>query len=78
MSAIAAPARRASAAAKHPAVVGPIGRLGGWTADHVRAVAIAWAVVAVGARRLRAEGRDGALGRGLAGQRLASRCRRGS
>jgi putative drug exporter of the RND superfamily len=27
--------------------VGPLGRLGRWTAEHVRAVAIAWAVVAV-------------------------------
>ena len=27
--------------------VGPLGRLGRWTADHVRAVAIAWVVVAV-------------------------------
>ena len=28
--------------------VGPIGRLGGWTADHFRAVLVAWLVVAVG------------------------------
>jgi putative drug exporter of the RND superfamily len=27
--------------------VGPLGRLGRWTGDHVRAVAIAWAIVAV-------------------------------
>ncbi len=27
--------------------VGPIGRLGAWTADHIRAVALAWAVVAL-------------------------------
>jgi RND superfamily putative drug exporter len=27
---------------------GPIGRLGGWTATHFRAVAIAWAVLAIG------------------------------
>jgi len=33
-------------AAEHPAAVGPLGRLGRWTADHVRAVALAWAVVA--------------------------------
>ena len=32
---------------EHPEAVGPIGRLGGWAADHVRAVAIAWAVVAL-------------------------------
>jgi putative drug exporter of the RND superfamily len=28
-------------------VVGPIGRLGGWAADHLRAVALSWAVIAV-------------------------------
>ena len=28
--------------------VGPLGRLGRWTGDHVRLVAIAWAIVAVG------------------------------
>jgi len=28
--------------------VGPLGRLGGWTADHVRLVVLAWAVVAIG------------------------------
>jgi len=32
----------------HPEAVGPIGRLGRWAAEHVRAVAIAWAVVAIG------------------------------
>ena len=32
---------------EHPEAVGPIGRLGGWAADHVRAVSIAWAVVAL-------------------------------
>jgi RND superfamily putative drug exporter len=32
--------------AQHPDV-GPIGRLGRWAADHIRAVSIAWAVVAV-------------------------------
>ena len=31
-----------------PSVVGPIGRLGRWTADHVRLVALTWAVIAVG------------------------------
>jgi RND superfamily putative drug exporter len=34
--------------AEHPEAVGPIGRLGRFAADHVRAVSIAWAVVAVG------------------------------
>ncbi|MEI8106163.1 MAG: hypothetical protein WCH31_10065 [Actinomycetes bacterium] len=28
--------------------VGQLGRLGGWTADHVRAVSLAWVVVAIG------------------------------
>ena len=28
--------------------VGPVGRLGAWTADHFRAVLVAWIVVAVG------------------------------
>jgi RND superfamily putative drug exporter len=32
---------------EHPEAVGPIGRLGRWAAEHVRAVAIAWAVLAV-------------------------------
>jgi RND superfamily putative drug exporter len=35
-------------ALEHPGAVGPIGRLGRWAADHVRAVAIAWAILAVG------------------------------
>ncbi len=38
----------AAAAPAPPEAVGPLGRLGRWTADHVRAVAITWAVVAVG------------------------------
>jgi RND superfamily putative drug exporter len=37
----------APAALERSTPVGPIGRLGGWAADHVRAVAIAWAVVAI-------------------------------
>ena len=28
-------------------VVGPIGRLGGWAADHLRTVALSWAVIAI-------------------------------
>ena len=32
---------------EHPEAVGPIGRLGRWAADHVRLVALAWAVVAL-------------------------------
>ena len=43
MSTIAAPAQAARTAPEHPEAVGPLGRLGRWTADHVRAVAIAWA-----------------------------------
>ncbi len=31
----------------HPVVVGPVGRLGRWTADHLRLVAVSWAIVAV-------------------------------
>ena len=37
-----------SAAPAPPGAVGPLGRLGRWTADHVRHVALAWVVVAVG------------------------------
>jgi RND superfamily putative drug exporter len=33
---------------EHPEAVGPVGRLGRFAADHVRAVSIAWVVVAVG------------------------------
>jgi putative drug exporter of the RND superfamily len=46
MSAVAA-RRPAAQALEHPPVVGPLGRLGGWTASHARAVAIAWAVIVV-------------------------------
>jgi RND superfamily putative drug exporter len=38
----------ASRTVERRTALGPIGRLGGWTADHVRAVAIAWLIVAVG------------------------------
>jgi putative drug exporter of the RND superfamily len=47
MSAIAAPAPPAAASQPGAPKVGPLGRLGGWTAEHVRAVALAWVVVAV-------------------------------
>jgi putative drug exporter of the RND superfamily len=47
VSAIAAGRRPATPVREHPEAVGPIGRLGRFTADHIRAVAIAWAVVAV-------------------------------
>jgi RND superfamily putative drug exporter len=43
----AAPSSPAPVPIEHPEAVGPVGRLGRWTADHVRAVAIAWAVVAI-------------------------------
>ena len=46
MATIAAPARLGDGGPSEQRV-GPIGRLGRWAADHVRAVAIAWAVVAV-------------------------------
>jgi RND superfamily putative drug exporter len=36
------------AAPVHLEPLGPIGRLGRWTADHARAVALAWLVVAIG------------------------------
>jgi RND superfamily putative drug exporter len=32
---------------EHPGSVGPIGRLGGWAADHIRVVALVWALIAV-------------------------------
>jgi putative drug exporter of the RND superfamily len=35
------------AAVEHREIVGPIGRLGGWAADHVRLVALTWAAVAL-------------------------------
>jgi len=36
-----------AASSEQPVAVGPLGRLGGWTADHVRAVSVAWLLVAV-------------------------------
>ncbi len=47
MSAVAATSRPPVDTLEHPEAVGPLGRLGRWTAEHVRAVSIAWAVVAV-------------------------------
>jgi RND superfamily putative drug exporter len=32
---------------EHPEAVGPIGRLGGWAADHFRLLALTWAAIAV-------------------------------
>ena len=56
--------------------VGPVGRLGAWTASHFRAVLVAWIVLAVGLGVLRPTRRDGALRRRLGGVGLSSRCRR--
>ncbi|MGH2841049.1 MAG: MMPL family transporter, partial [Solirubrobacteraceae bacterium] len=47
MNAVATARRPAAPTLEHPQAVGPLGRLGGWTAQHVRAVAIAWALVAL-------------------------------
>jgi RND superfamily putative drug exporter len=47
LTAIAAATPPAAPAFDQPEAVGPIGRLGRWTADHVRAVAIAWAILAI-------------------------------
>ena len=47
MTAVATAPPAASTLA-HPESVGPIGRLGRWTADHVRVVAIAWRLEWIG------------------------------
>jgi RND superfamily putative drug exporter len=47
LTAVATAPPPAASTLEHPESVGPIGRLGRWTADHVRVVAIAWAVLAV-------------------------------
>ena len=47
MSTLAATGPTRQATREHPERVGPIGRLGRWTADHIRVVAIAWACIAV-------------------------------
>ncbi len=48
MSAVATARPAAPAALEHPEAVGPVGRLGRWTVDHGRVVAIAWIVIAIG------------------------------
>jgi RND superfamily putative drug exporter len=48
MTAVTQAPRLATPAPEHPDPLGPLGRLGRWNADHVRLVAIAWAIVAVG------------------------------
>jgi RND superfamily putative drug exporter len=47
MATIAAPARPERVPGEHRRAVGPIGRLGAFAADHVRAVLAVWAIVAV-------------------------------
>ena len=47
MSALAPAVHAKAPLSQRPLEVGPLGRLGGWTADHIRAVSIAWLIVAV-------------------------------
>ena len=47
MTTLATTAPPQAPVSKQPVEVGPLGRLGSWTADHVRAVSIAWLLVAV-------------------------------
>jgi uncharacterized membrane protein YdfJ with MMPL/SSD domain len=47
VTALETPIRISASALEHPEAIGPVGKLGRWAADHVRAVAIAWAVLAV-------------------------------
>ena len=47
MSTLATTAPPQAPVSVQPIKVGPLGRLGGWTAGHVRAVSIAWLLVAV-------------------------------
>ena len=47
MAVAEAPAVVVPAPVEHPEAVGPIGRLGGWAADHIRIVALSWAVLAI-------------------------------
>ncbi len=48
VSAVATARLAAAPVREHPEAVGPVGRLGRWTVDHGRAVAIAWIVIAIG------------------------------
>ena len=48
MSAVASVRPVAPLSGEHPEAVGPVGRLGRWTVDHGRLVAMAWLIVAVG------------------------------
>jgi RND superfamily putative drug exporter len=47
VSSLAAATRPQARAPQQPVAVGPLGRLGGWTVDHVRGVSLAWVVIAV-------------------------------
>src|SRR5262249_56546515 len=47
VSTLATVAHAKTPASEQPLDVGPLGRLGGWTADHVRAVSITWLIVAL-------------------------------
>ena len=47
MSVVATASRSATKVLEHPEAVGPLGRLGAWTAQHLRAVALVWAVLAL-------------------------------
>jgi len=47
VTAVAAALPSGASPLEHPEAVGPIGRLGAWTVDHARAVAIGWAILAV-------------------------------
>jgi putative drug exporter of the RND superfamily len=47
VSAVAAPPSPVAEPGQHRLAVGPLGRLGAWTAGHIRAVALAWVVVAL-------------------------------
>ncbi len=44
---VAAEVPASPAVREHPEAVGPVGRLGGWAADHVRLVALSWLAVAL-------------------------------
>lgn len=48
MSAVASAPRVSPAGREQPESVGPVGRLGRWTVDHGRLVAVAWLIVAIG------------------------------
>ena len=72
------PVSRCAPTAEARVQVGPIGRLGRWTATHFRTVVVVWVVDRRRARRLRAARRARALGCRMGGNRLrVGRCPRG-